>query len=74
MLQQDSLFSTLRGAATGNKLASLEDIQHLQRCQALVTLDLSSNKLCEEEAVQLIMSLPLSLLKLNGNPVVSYMQ
>ncbi len=58
----------------GNKLESLGDIQHLQHCQSLVTLDLSSNRLSDEEAVHLIMTLPLSLLKLNGNPVVSHMR
>ncbi|DBA70627.1 TPA: hypothetical protein ACH3X2_012011 [Trebouxia sp. C0005] len=58
----------------GNKLESLGDTQQLQHCQSLVTLDLSSNRLNDEEAVHLIMTLPLSLLKLNGNPVVSHMR
>ncbi len=59
---------------SGNKLESLGDIQQLQHCQSLVTLDLSSNRLSQEEAVHLVMTLPLSLLKLNGNSVVSHMR
>ena len=61
-------------ALAGNKLESLGDIQQLRHCQSLVTLDLSSNRLNDKEAVHLIMTLPLSLLKLNGNPVVSHMR
>ena len=63
--------NTLRA---GNKLEHLDDIRQLQCCQSLVTLDLSSNKISNEEAVRLVISLPLSLLKLNGNPVVSSMR
>ena len=58
----------------GNKLEQLEDILHLEWCQSLVTLDLSSNRISNKNAVQLIMKLPLSLLKLSGNPVITAMR
>lgn len=58
----------------GNKLEHLEDILHLETCRSLVTLDLSSNRMRDEDAVRLVMNLPLSLLKMNGNPVVSSMR
>jgi len=58
----------------GNKLESVNDIEQLQQCHSLVTLDLSSNRINDEEAVRLLTTLPLSLLKLNGNPVVSHMR
>lgn len=58
----------------GNKLEQLGDVLHLEQCRTLVTLDLSSNRISSEDAVQLVMKLPLSLLKLNGNPVVTVMR
>ena len=58
----------------GNKLQSLADIQALQHNQTLVTLDLSNNRISDEGTAQLLASLPLSLLKLSGNPVVSHMR
>ena len=58
----------------GNKLERLEDILHLETCRSLVTLDLSSNRMRDKDAVRLVINLPLSLLKLNGNPVVSSMR
>ena len=58
----------------GNKLESVQDVQQLQHCTSLITLDLSKNRLDDEEAVHLIASLPVALLKLNGNPVVSQMR
>ena len=61
-------------ACAGNKLEGLDDIQQLQQCSSLITLDLSSNKVDAEDAVYLVTRLPLSLLKLNGNPVVSHMR
>ena len=70
MCDSDSAANVL----AGNKLESLGDIQQLQHCQSLVTLDLSSNRLSQEEAVHMVMTLPLSLLKLNGNSVVSHMR
>lgn len=58
----------------GNKLQSLDDVQQLQQCTSLVMLDLSSNRITTEAAVHLVASLPLSLLKLNGNPAISQMR
>ena len=58
----------------GNKLEQSEDIVHLEHCPSLVTLNLSSNRISDEGAVRLVMKLPLSLLKLNGNPVVTAMR
>lgn len=67
-------FATYTCVCIGNKLEHLDHIRQLQQCQSLVTLDLSSNKIRDDDAVELVMSLPLSLLKLNGNPVVSSMR
>ena len=58
----------------GNKLESAENVQQLQHCNCLITLDLSQNRLGAEEAVHLVTRLPLALLKLNGNPIVSQMR
>lgn len=58
----------------GNKLERLDDIAQLEQCRSLITLDLSNNRISQENAVQLVTSLRLSLLKLNGNPVVSSMR
>lgn len=59
---------------SGNKLESAEDVQQLQHCTSLITLDLSQNRLDAEDAVHLVTKLPLALLKLNGNPIVSHMR
>ena len=55
---------------SGNKLATCEAIRPLQQLTALNSLDLANNKLAEEEAVDLLAAMPLSLLRLVGNPVV----
>ncbi|WIA29061.1 hypothetical protein OEZ86_011573 [Tetradesmus obliquus] len=54
-----------------NQLATAADIQQLEQCSSLVTLDFSGNKLCEPAALTLLAGLPLALLKLQGNPLVS---
>lgn len=46
----------------------------LQHCPSLISLDLGSNALEEEEALEPLFSLQLALLKLTGNPVVSSMR
>lgn len=61
-------------AHAGNKLESAGDIEQLQHNSNLVMLDLSNNRLCDEQAVHQLTALPLSLLKLNGNPVVGHMR
>ena len=55
---------------SGNKLATTESIQHLQRCPSLTSLDLANNKISEDGAVDILIGMPLSLLRLVGNPVV----
>lgn len=60
--------------SAGNKLESTADIAQLQHNSSLVTLDLSNNRIKDEQAVQHISKLPLSLLKLSGNPVVGDMR
>ena len=55
---------------SGNKLVTCEAIRPLQQLTALNSLDLANNKLAEEEAVDLLAAMPLSLLRLVGNPVV----
>ena len=55
---------------SGNKLATCDSIRHLQACSSLISLDLANNKVVEEEAVDLLAAMPLSFLRLVGNPVV----
>jgi hypothetical protein len=56
----------------GNRLASADDVAHLAECSStLVSLDLCSNQLEGEGALQLLERLPLLLLRLQGNPLVS---
>jgi dynein assembly factor 1, axonemal len=54
-----------------NKLSSAEDIAPLLHCPRLKTLDLEKNRIACPEALNTIMSMPLALLRLVGNPVVS---
>eukprot|EP00878_Enallax_costatus_P014331 GHUV01014990.1.p1 GENE.GHUV01014990.1~~GHUV01014990.1.p1 ORF type:complete len:487 (+),score=179.60 GHUV01014990.1:553-2013(+) len=54
-----------------NKLSKAADLQDLASCSSLVTLDLSGNQLSEPAALELVIGLPLALLKLQGNPLVS---
>eukprot|EP00798_Chlamydomonas_sp_ICE-L_P001754 gene1754-33165_t len=56
---------------SGNKLRSAADVQPLTQCAALTSLDLASNRIEEGEAIEMLVTLPLSLLRLNGNPVVN---
>ncbi|GAQ91751.1 hypothetical protein KFL_008450040 [Klebsormidium nitens] len=56
---------------TGNKIASEGDVRHLKECPSLRSLDLSGNKIADETALDVIKTLPLTLLRLVGNPVVS---
>ena len=58
----------------GNKLESAADIEQLQHNSSLVTLDLSSNRINDEQAVHGLTALSLSLLKLSGNPAISHMR
>ncbi|GAX76669.1 hypothetical protein CEUSTIGMA_g4115.t1 [Chlamydomonas eustigma] len=55
---------------SGNKLRTLDNIEHLSRCTSVTSLDLANNKLEENEAVDLLAGMPLSLLRLMGNPIV----
>jgi Ran GTPase-activating protein (RanGAP) involved in mRNA processing and transport len=55
-----------------NKLASAASIAHLTECPSLTSVDLGKNRLEEEGAVAVLQALSgLSLLRLQGNPVVS---
>jgi hypothetical protein len=73
--------STLEGLAclpslrvlnvSSNKLQSWDSIAELEHCEKLTTLDLSDNRLSDDAALQLVMGLPLALLCMMGNPVVS---
>ncbi|KAG0555939.1 hypothetical protein KC19_11G014400 [Ceratodon purpureus] len=56
---------------SGNKIRTSEDIIHLQGCKALQLLDLANNKIDDEEALEVIHNIPLQLLRLCGNPIVS---
>ncbi|EFJ09502.1 hypothetical protein SELMODRAFT_428032 [Selaginella moellendorffii] len=56
---------------SGNMLCLEEDVAHLTKCKSLQSLDISRNKLDNEESLQIIQSLRLTLLKMSGNPIVS---
>ena len=60
--------------AAGNKLRTSGDLMELQHCPSLISLDLSSNALEEEVALEPLFNLQLALLRLTGNPVVSSMR
>lgn len=55
---------------SGNKLHTAEDIAELQQCSSLTSLDLSSNKLANPAALDVLLPMPLALLRLTGNPLV----
>uniref|UniRef100_A0A7S0XG64 Dynein assembly factor 1, axonemal homolog n=1 Tax=Mantoniella antarctica TaxID=81844 RepID=A0A7S0XG64_9CHLO len=60
--------------AYGNKIKSVDGIDALRECPRLATLDLSTNKMAERSCVDFLidtMGGQLSLLKLQGNPLVS---
>ena len=60
--------------APGNKIKDVQGIDALKDCPQLVTLDLSKNKLADTSCVDFLiehLGQRLSLLKLQGNPVVS---
>lgn len=57
--------------AAGNRLAAADGIRELSVCAELVSLDLSANRLSGGDALALVTALPLALLKLQGNPLVS---
>lgn len=60
--------------ASGNKIRDVGAIDALRECPALATLDLSKNKMAARACVDFLidaMGDRLSLLKLQGNPVVS---
>ena len=71
---QDQLHIQHQQLAAGNKLRTSCDLMELQHCASLISLDLSSNSLGEEEALEPLFKLQLALLKLTGNPVVSSMR
>ena len=54
-----------------NKVADAEQLVHLKNCTALDTLDLANNKIASGEALTVVQQLPILLLRLVGNPVVS---
>jgi len=57
--------------ASGNKLAAAADLTDLAGCPRLETLDLGGNRIDDPAALDLLLALPVSLLRLVGNPVVS---
>ncbi|CAG9465169.1 unnamed protein product [Pedinophyceae sp. YPF-701] len=56
--------------AVGNRLEKPDAIEELRRCEALHTLDISNNKLDDEATWEILISLPLKYLRMQGNPVV----
>ncbi|CAM6097261.1 unnamed protein product [Calypogeia fissa] len=56
---------------SGNRIRSLEDTIHLKDCGSIQSLDLSNNRIDDELALEMIRSIPLRLLRLIGNPIVS---
>ena len=63
------LLTTLHAA--NNRVTGLEGVEELAQCPELCSLDLSNNQLEQPEAVELLKTIPLSLLVLKGNRVVS---
>jgi hypothetical protein len=59
---------------SGNKIRTADHVVHLRECKALQLLDLANNKIDEEEALEVLRSMPLQLLRLCGNPIVSIAQ
>ena len=57
-----------------NKVADARELAHLASCTALETLDLAHNRIGCEDALQEVTQLPVLLLRLVGNPVVSSIQ
>jgi Leucine-rich repeat (LRR) protein len=57
--------------ASHNKLADAQCITPLRHCLHLRALDLEGNRLVHPDVLDVIVNLPLSLLRLLGNPVVS---
>jgi Leucine-rich repeat (LRR) protein len=57
--------------ASHNKVKDKAEIASLRFCAKLETLDLASNGIQDREALQLLMKLPVLLLRLVGNPIVS---
>jgi Leucine-rich repeat (LRR) protein len=56
---------------SGNKMRSIADVQHLEGCPALTSLDLSNCRLEDTAVVDMVIKKPLSYLRLQGNPCVS---
>ncbi|KAH7289559.1 hypothetical protein KP509_30G008800 [Ceratopteris richardii] len=56
---------------SGNYIRTEDDVSHLLECKNLLSLDISNNKIDDEDALKIIKKLSLSLLRMNGNPVVS---
>ena len=73
-LVQSQLHIKHQQLVAGNRLRTSGNLMELQHCPSLISLDLSSNSLEEEEALEPLFSLQLALLKLTGNPLVSSMR
>lgn len=58
-------------SATHNKLARPDGLEGLLNCTDLQTLDLGNNRIKSCESLEIVFQLPVSLLRLVGNPVVS---
>lgn len=56
---------------SGNRMKTLDDVSHLTECTSLISLDLASCRLEDNAVVDMLMQMPLNLLRLQGNPVVS---
>ncbi|KAK9813292.1 hypothetical protein WJX72_011941 [[Myrmecia] bisecta] len=56
---------------SGNKLRTAGDIEHLRELPNLASLDLGKNRIDDESALEVVISLPLALLRMTGNPIVS---
>ncbi|EFJ14611.1 hypothetical protein SELMODRAFT_423306 [Selaginella moellendorffii] len=56
---------------SGNRIQSKADVEHLLGCPTLTSLDISKNKIEDEEAIKALRSMPLNLLRLCGNPVMT---
>eukprot|EP00854_Cymbomonas_tetramitiformis_P023518 gene23518-28474_t len=53
-----------------NRIETVDDIRQLLELPELRSLDISKNRIDDEEAIAVIQQLPLTFLKLDGNPVV----
>lgn len=70
-----SCLTSLRSlSATHNKLAQPSGLAALKDCTELQTLDLGNNSITQHDALEVILELPVSLLRLVGNPIVSKTQ